>query len=113
VSSVEDCIETLISLHLELRSHTERFQILVKVDMNITVLWDVATRSPANCYQHLGGTYCIYLQGRRANTLKMEAELFSEMSVANYQTKKRHNRKTLLFMSMMLFSKVNRYEFTY
>jgi hypothetical protein len=79
--------------------------------MKRRVLWDVAMCSPIDRYQHLRGTYRTYIRHVTAITLKMEAECFSEMSLMIYQSKRRHNPKILLLMSMLL-AEANRYEFS-
>jgi hypothetical protein len=64
--------------------------------MKITILWDVKTWSLVDRYRHLWEAYCAYLQGRIATTLKVEAELFSEISVTIYQTKRRYNPEDII-----------------
>jgi hypothetical protein len=49
----------------------------------------------------------------RCADVKMEPECFSEMSVTIYQSKRRHNSKMLLLMSLMLLTEANRYKFAY
>jgi hypothetical protein len=81
-----------------------RFEVPTAVTMNSTVFWELTPSSLVDVYWCFGGTYCLYLQGRRvrqanstilaaclaySSTLKMEAVRFPETPANFYQTTRR------------------------
>jgi hypothetical protein len=91
--------DRILTIFLKAHQFYVRYEVLMKLIMNISVFWNVTPNSLVNFCQHFGGICCLNLQG----TLKMKVADSFFVLVTIYMTARRHVPLMFFFRHSVFF----------